>query len=156
MAYNVPAQLKSMKMIYWALSVAQVVLGTATYVLVSTGMLGSPDYSMALMFQKIAVVFIPGMMAAGYFLFKYQLSKINAALPLENKLKRYYALILVRGALFEIAFFYCCVAALVTKVLLFLWIAPVVFLVFLMLRPTPEGITNDLQLTHADSSKLNS
>jgi hypothetical protein len=42
----------------------------------------------------------------------------------------------------------------VTNVVLFLWIAPTVFFVFLLLRPTPEGITADLKLTAADRDKL--
>jgi hypothetical protein len=136
------------------MAVGQLVLGVVSYVLISTGSSGAPDYSMALTFQKIAVIFVPSMMALGYFLFKYQLSRIDPELQLEDKLKRYFALILVRGALFEIAFFYCCVAALVTGVSLFLWIAPVVFLVFLLLRPTPEAIAADLRLNSADRSKL--
>ena len=154
--YNIPGQLRSIKMIYWAMSVSQLILGVASYVLISTGTLGAPDYSMAMIFQKIALVFVPTMMAIGYFLFRYQLSRLDRRLPFEDKLKRYFGFILVRAALLELAFFYCCVAALVTKVLLFLWIAPVVFFVFLLLRPTPEGITADLELAPVDSNKLRS
>ena len=153
-SYNIPGQLRSIKMVYWAMAVGQLMLGVISYVLISTGTLGSPDYSLALTFQKIALIFTPSMMAAGYFLFKYQLSRLDMKLALENRLRRYFAFILVRAALFEFAFFYCCVAALTTKVLLFLWIAPVVFFVFLLLRPTPEGIAVDLQLSQADSRKL--
>jgi hypothetical protein len=141
-------------MVYWAMAVGQLILGVVSYVLISTGTLGTPDYSLAMTFQKIALIFIPLMMAAGYFLFKYQLSRVDLKIPLEDKLKRYFTLILVRGALFELAFFYCCVAALTTRVSLFLWIAPVVFFIFLLLRPTPEGITVDLQLSQNDSRKL--
>jgi len=151
---NIAGQLKSFKTVYWAMAVSQVILGTACYVLISTGMLGKPDYSLALMLQKVALILIPSMMALGYFLFKYQLSRLDPKLPLDDKLKRYLALVLVRGALFEFAFLFCCVAALVTNVLLFLWIAPVVFFVFLLLRPVPEGIATDLQLSQADSNKL--
>jgi len=141
-------------MIYWAMALGQVVLGTASYVLISMGMLGTADYSIAMTFQKIGLIFIPSMMALGYFLFRYQLSRLDLKLPLEEKLKRYFSFILVRGALFEVAFFYCCVAALATKVLLFLWIAPIVFLVFLLMRPAPQGIASDLQLNPGDINKL--
>lgn len=151
---NIPTNLKTFTMIYWAMAVGQLVLGVVSYVLVSTGSLGPPDYSLALTFQKIAVVFIPAAMTAGYFVFKYQLKKVSPQLPLDDKVKRYFSLVLVRAALFEVAFFYCCAAALVTKVQLFLWIAPVVFLVFLLLRPTPESIAADLELSPADRNKL--
>ena len=152
--YNIQGQMRSFKMIYWAMALVQVIFGTASYVLVATGMIGKPDYSLAMIFQKVALIFVPAAMAAGYFLFRFQLSRLDPKLPLEDKLKRYFTLILVRAALFEVAFFYCCVAALVTHVLLFLWIAPVVFFVFLLLRPTPEGISADLQLSPADSNKI--
>lgn len=141
-------------MVYWAMAVGQLVLGVVSYVLISTGMFGTPDYSLALAFQKIALLFIPSMMAIGYFLFKYQLSRVDPGLPLEGKLRRYFGFILLRGAFFEFAFVYCCIAALVTKVLLFLWIAPVVFFVFLLLRPTPMGISSDLQLNPGDTARV--
>lgn len=156
MAIPVKTNLKSMTMVYWAMSIGQLIFGVVSYVLVSTGTLGAPDYSVAMTFQKIALVFIPAMMAIGYFLFRYQLSRLDPKLSLEDKLKRYFSFILVRAAFLELGFFYCCVAALVTKVQLFLWIAPVVFFVFLLLRPTPEGIANDLQLSPGDSNKLRS
>lgn len=151
---NVSTQIRGFKTIYWALSVIQLVVGVGCYAMISTGILGSPDYSAALTFQKIALIFIPGAMAAGYFLFRGQLSRVDSKLSLEEKLKKYFGLALVRAALFEVAFFYCCVAAFVTKVLIFLWIAPVVFFVFLLLRPTPENIINDLQLNPSDSGKV--
>ena len=151
---NIPGQLKSFTLMYWAMALGQLIFGVVSYVLVSTGVLGAPDYSLAMTFQKIAVVFVPGMMAAGYFLFRYRLSQLDARQPLEVRLKRYFGLILVRAALFELAFLYCCVAAIVTRVQLFLWIAPVVFFVFLLLRPTPQGIASDLQLNPGDANKL--
>jgi len=151
---NIPGQLKTFQLMYWALAVSQLIMGIASYVLISTGMTGEPDYDLAMMFQKISVVFIPGAMAIGYFLFRYMVSRLDTKLSLEERIKKYFSYILIRGALFEVGFLYCCVAALVTSVQLFLWIAPVIFFVFLMLRPTPDGMTSDLKLAPADSNKL--
>jgi hypothetical protein len=136
------------------MAVAQVLLGTISYVLIVTGTLGKADYTLALVLQEIALLLIPLSMAVGYFLFRYMLSRLDRQLPLEEKVKKYFSFTLIRGALFEIGFLFCCAAALITKVELFLWIAPIVFLVFLLVRPTPEGMTTDMQLSQADSSKL--
>jgi hypothetical protein len=141
-------------MVYWAMGVVQLIFGVAVYAIVSMGMTGPPNYDLALTLQKIMLIFIPASMAIGYFLFRYLLSKVDKSLPLIQKFKRYFSLILIRAAFFEAAFFFCGVAALITNVLMFLWIAPVVFFVFLLLRPTPEGTAADLELSPADSNML--
>jgi hypothetical protein len=152
--YNIPGQLRSFKFVYAAMAIVQLVFGGVVYGLLSTGMLGVPDYTLALTFQKIALIFIPLAMAVGYFLFRYLVTRIDPKLPLDDRLKRYFSVTLVRAALFEVAFFYCCVAALVTHVSLFLWITPIIFLLFLIMRPSPEAIATDLHLSPDDSSKL--
>jgi hypothetical protein len=151
---NVQAQVKQLNIVYWALALPQVVFGGISYLLVSQEIVGAPDYTMALTFQKIALIFVPAAMAAGYFLFKFQVSKVDQKLSLDQKLKQYMSLMVVRAALFEVAFFFCCVSALATGVVLFLYMAPIVFLVFLLLRPTPVGIANDLQLSQSDANQI--
>ena len=146
--------MRSMKLVYWAMALVQVVFGVAVYAIISMKMMGAANYDLALTLQKILMIFAPAAMAVGYFLFRYMLSKLDKKLPLTEKIKRYFSLVLVRAALFEAAFLFCGVAALVTQVLLFLWIAPVIFFVFVLLRPTPEGLAADLDLTPADRNKL--
>ncbi len=136
------------------MSLVQVVFGTAVYVIISMGMMGTPDYDLALTLQKILLIFVPAAMAAGYFLFRYQISKLDKNLTLLEKVKRYFSFVLIRAALLEAAFLFCGVAALVTHVMLFLWIAPVIFFVFLLLRPTPETLATDLDLAPAERNKL--
>jgi hypothetical protein len=143
-----------MKVVYWAMALVQVFFGVAVYAIVTLGMMGTPDYDLALTLQQILLFFVPASMAAGYFLFRYMLSRIDKKLALGEKIKKYFALILIRAALFETAFFFCGVAALITGVQLFLWIAPVIFFVFVLLRPTPEGMAADLELSSADCNKL--
>jgi hypothetical protein len=152
---NLPAQMRSMKLVYWAMSLVQVVFGVTVYVIISMSMLGAPNYDMALTFQKILLIFVPASMAMGYFLFRYMLSRLDKSVPLLEKVRRYFSFVLIRAAFFEAAFIFCGVAALVTQVIVFLWIAPVIFFVFLLLRPTPEGMAADLQLSPADRNKLN-
>lgn len=147
-------QLRTMKLVYWAMALVQVVFGVAVYVIISVGLMGKPDYDLALTLQKVLLVFVPGAMAIGYFVFRYLLSKMDKKLPIAEKVKRYFSLILIRAALLEAAFLFCAVAALITGVQLFLWIAPVIFFVFLLLRPTTEGLAVDLELSPDDRNKL--
>ncbi len=151
---NLPGQLRSMKMVYWAMSLVQVVFGVAVYAIISLDMTNKPDYDFAMVLQKVLLFFVPAAMAVGYFLFRYMLSKLDKSIPLMLRVKKYFSFILIRAAFFEVAFFFCGVAALITHVMLFLWIAPVIFFVFLLLRPTPEGIAADLELSPADRNKL--
>lgn len=151
---KISGQLRTMKMMYWAMALVQVFFGVAVYVIISMGVLGKPNYDMALILQKILLILVPALMAVGYFMFRYLLSKFDKKLPLASKVKSYFTLVLIRAALFEAAFFFCGVAALITGVQLFLWIAPVIFFVFLLLRPSPEGIAADLELSPADRNKL--
>ncbi len=97
---------------------------------------------------------IPGLLAAGYFLFKYQLRQIDPKAKLAEKVKQYFSFVLIRSALFEVAFFICCVSALVTGVELFLYMALVPFMLFLLMRPNPSDLQNDLQLSDFDLSQI--
>jgi hypothetical protein len=150
----IAGQLRTMKLVYWAMALVQVVFGVGVYAIISVGMMDKPDYELALVLQGILLPAVPIAMAAGYFLFRYQLSKVDRKLSVAEKVKKYFALVLIRAAFLEMAFFFCGVSALITGVQLFLWIAPVVFFVFLLLRPTPEGMVADLELSPADRNKV--
>ncbi len=151
-----PVQTKfnQIKIVFLGLALGQLFAGGGIAFAIYNGMFGEPDYSQAIALQQVAMLLVPGGMAAGYFIFKVQVKSIAKNLPLDQKLNRYLAAMVVRGALFELPFLFCCVAALITAELLFLYIAPVIFFVFLLLRPTVEGITTDLDLSHAERSKL--
>ena len=151
---NLTKQFKTFQAIYWIMAAGQLVVGMACYFLITTGTLGAADYTMAVMLQEVALIFIPVCMATGYFLFRYLLQKIDPKSTLEEKLKKYSVFIIVRGAFFEAAFLYCCVASLITHVDLFLYMAPIVFLLFLLLRPALEAMCNDLQLTESDRIRV--
>ena len=151
---KIAGQVRTMKLVYSAMAVVQAIFGGVVYGLIKGGMMGKPDYNFAITLQKVLLFAIPGLMAAGYFVFRFLLSKIEKNLSLEDKVKRYFSLVLVRAGLFEGAFFLCAVTALITGVELFLWIAPVLFLVFLLMRPTAAGMAVDLELSPADRSRL--
>jgi hypothetical protein len=148
---NGKERVKQLNLVYKAMGVMQVVLGVAVYFLIRNE---RPDYNLAILFQKISLVMVPGLMAAGYFLYKYLLGKVDMKLRVEGKVQRYFSLIIIRAAFFESAFLFCCIAAMITRVELFLYMAPITFLLFLMLRPNPADMRSDLQLSDSDAIKL--
>jgi len=139
-------QLASMRLIYYAMAAPIIVLTTITYFLVSTGALGQPDYSIAITLQTVAMVVVPSCLAGGYFVFRSGLGKIEAKLPLTQKLQKYFVLLMIRSAIFEAGFLFCFVATILTREMLFLMSAPIMLFVFLLLRPNVVAISADLNL----------
>lgn len=150
---NVKDKVKQLNLVYKVMGAMQVMIGIVMYLLINQGIL-LPDYGAAVMLQKIAMVLVPGLMAAGYFSFKYLLARLDMSLRLEQKVQRYFSLILVRAAFFECAFLFCCIAAAITGVELFLYMTPIAFLLFLLLRPNPADMRSDLQLSDSDAVTL--
>jgi hypothetical protein len=150
---NVKEKVKQLSLVYWMMGITQVIAGVVIYLLIKNGVL-LPDYSAAVLLQKIAMFVVPGLMAAGYFAFKYLLSKIDMNQRLDEKVQRYFSLIMIRAALFELAFLFCCVAAAITGVELFLYMAPIAFLLFLLMRPNPADMKSELQLNESDYIRL--
>lgn len=143
-----------MRLVYYAMAAPIIIFSGIAYFLVSTSALGQPDYSLAIVFQQVAMIVVPVCLAAGYFVFKSGVKKIDANLPLKQKLQKYFVLLLIRGAIFEASFLFCFVATLLTKEVLFLAAAPIVLFIFLLLRPNTVSIMSDLELQQADRKLL--
>jgi hypothetical protein len=148
---NVKEKVKNLNLVYKVLAATQLLMGLAVYFLVKGQ---KPDYSAAITLQKIGLLIVPGLMAAGYFLFKYMLGRVDMSSRLEEKVNRYFTLIIMRAAFFEAAFVFCCIASAITHVELFLYMAPIAFLLFLLLRPNPADMRSDMQLTEPDAARL--
>jgi len=149
-------QLASMRLIYYSMTAPIIVLSGVLYFLISAGELGQPDYSMALPLQTAAMIIVPACLAAGYFVFKSGLGKIDSKLPVSEKLQKYFVLLVIRGAMFEAGFMFCFVATILTRELLFLTAAPIIFFLFLLLRPNAESMSSDLGLPPSERSLLES
>jgi hypothetical protein len=148
------AQLSSMRMVYYAMAAPIIAFSAIVYFLVETGALGQPDYSLAPLLQTIAMIVIPGSLAAGYFVFKAGASKLDSKLPLLEKLRKYFVLVMIRSAIFEAGFLFCFIAVVLTRELLFLTAAPIILFIFLLLRPTGESIAVDLKLAGNEKAQV--
>lgn len=154
MEANIKNMVRTQQIIYMAQATVLFLFGAVVYYLVTSGSLGKPDYTNAVVFQTIIVVLVPVSIAAGYFIFKYMAQRIDRKMPLAEKLKKHLSLIIIRNALLEVPGLFCCVAAFLTVDILFLAGVPVILLVFLVLRPTPDTMAVDLQLNANEKKQL--
>jgi len=149
-------QIASMRMVYYAMAAPIIIFPAIAYFLIETGALGEPDYSLAPLLQTIAIILVPLCIGAGYFFFRTSAGRVDSKLPLSEKLRRYFAALMVRSAIFEGGFIFCFVATILTREILFLAVAPVLLFIFLLLRPNTESIATDLNLSPSEKSLIES
>lgn len=151
---NIKKMVQTQQVIYLAQATVLFLFGAVVYYLITSGSLGKPDYTNAVIFQTIIVVLVPVSIAAGYFIFRYMAARIDKKATLPDKLKKHLSLVIIRNALLEVPGLFCCVAAFLTVDILFLAGVPVILLVFLLLRPTPDTMAVDLQLNAQEKKQL--
>lgn len=133
-----------------------IIFAFVVYLLVSNNSPADRDYEGAALFQTIIIAMVPGGLLAGYFFFKAKVARMTPSLPLESRLRQYLTLVLIRSALFEVPFFFCCVATFITGEILFLSATPVILFIFVLLRPNAGSIAEDLRLTSSERKEIES
>jgi hypothetical protein len=101
----------------------------------------------------VSVILISGLVLA-YVVFRLLLRQIKPSLRLQEKMPRYARALLVRSALIEIPGLLASIAAYITANIHFLAVSLLVFIIFIMLRPTRSTITNDLSLSPKERALL--
>lgn len=145
---------RTINIIYLAQLVAIIALALVAYFLIQQGSLGPENNSLALSFQKIIMFVIPLSLAVGYFLFRIFIRSLRPEMPLTYKMKRYFIANLIRSAFLEIPGLFLSVAALITAHQLFLYIVPLILLLFILFRPTRSIIAQELNLDANERAKL--
>lgn len=145
---------RTINLIYGAQLVAIIVLAMVAYFLIQQGSLGPENNSLALSFQKVIMVVIPLSLGAGYFLFRIFIRSLRPEMPLTYKMKRYFTANLIRTAFLEIPGILVSVAALITAHQLFLYIVPLILVLFVLFRPTRSVIAQELNLNANERAKL--
>jgi len=112
------------------------------------------DEDFAQVLQYVLLVLTPAGIGAGYLVFKQQLAAIQTNATLRGKLNRYQTAILIRSACLELPGLFGAVAAMITGVNYFLLFTTVIIVIFVLVRPTPFTITNDLGLSQVERSIL--
>jgi hypothetical protein len=101
----------------------------------------------------VPIIMIVGL-AGAYFIFRLMLGKIDKALPLKNKMPKYAQALLVRSALLEMPGLFAGIAAYLSGQLMHLAGAMVIFMIFMLLRPSKASIAYDLQLSAKEKAEL--
>jgi hypothetical protein len=84
---------------------------------------------------------------AAHFLYHFQLSKVDASLPLQKKMPKFIGIVLIRSACMELPALLASIAYFLTGNVYLLAIPVLTAVVFFLLRPTPDSIAEDLKLT---------
>jgi hypothetical protein len=149
------ALLSGLNIIYLSLASVMTIFGLVVFYLNYSGSNAvAPDNDFAQILQYVLFGLVPLGIATGYFVFKQQLSSIEPTLTLKRKLIRYQIAILIRSAFLEVPGLFATVAAMITGVNTFLLFTVMIVVIFILLRPTPSSIANDLGLSQSDKNIL--
>lgn len=139
--------IKRIRTIYFALVGIIVLLSVVSFLLVQYRVMGSENNTMAMEWLRILLLVIPMSMATGYFIFRVKLKRVKQGDLMESKLQQYFTAALLRMIFFGIPGFLLSLAALTSAQFLFLAIVPLILLVFLLTRPFPQTIADELNLS---------
>ncbi len=135
---------------------AQLIFAAVVYYVNSTSRITSVEEADNLnkLFQFIIPAFILASYIGGSIMVKTQLKTLKAKPALADKLQGYRALVLMRLALLEVPSLFSIVCFVLTSNYLYLGLAALIMIVFLLNRPTLYRTVNDLELTPMDRTLL--
>ena len=145
--------IRNLNIIYFAQVMMLVAFSMVALYMYASGQLAEKTDEDNIFLYAVPVLTIV-FLAAGYFIFNILISKIDSSLKLTEKLTRYQVAVIVRSALMESAGLLAAVATIITGKIFFLGATMLVLVLFLLLRPTPYGITEDLKLSSEEKNEL--
>jgi hypothetical protein len=89
-----------------------------------------------------------------YFIFRFLLKKIDKSLPLQQKMPRYARALLTRSFLIELPGLLASISAYIAGNLHFLAVSLLIFVIFMILRPSRTSIAADLNLSPKERAML--
>jgi hypothetical protein len=101
----------------------------------------------------VPVVLLTGM-AASYFIFRVMIKRIDPKDKLQHKLPKYASALIVRSALLELPGLFAAIIAYLTLRPYYLGGSLMMFLIFILLRPSLYTLTEDLKLTTREKELL--
>ena len=93
--------------------------------------------------------------SASHYLYNFQLSKLDPNLDLRKKLPKYIGILLIRSACMELPSLLACIVFFLTGNYYLLFIPIFTAIVFVLLRPTPTSVAEDLKLSDKERKHLN-
>jgi hypothetical protein len=145
---------KSINIIYFALLGGQIMFLAVVFIIAKDVIMTKELKAMSNLFIIVVPVFAFGGLAAGRFMFRNMLNKVDKKESLYEKLKKYRTALILKFALHEGPVLFSIVFYLLTQNQFFLGIAAILIMFFLFIRPTKEKIIQDLELNSSEGNML--
>lgn len=147
--------LKQLNILFFAQAGVLLVFTIIIYGLVTLGKIGpssDPDLTDLLTYILMAVIVI--CFSSAHFAYQVIINKIDHTLPLTKKMPRYLGPLLIRSAMLEIPGLLAAIVFFLSGNIYLLLIPLFVAIVFFLLRPTADGIAQDMRLSPEDTVLL--
>lgn len=147
--------LKHLNIMFFAQAGAMLFFSFIIFGLVELGKIApSSDPELTDTFSYILMAVIIICFSSAHFVYQVMVNKIDHTLPLTKKMPRYLGPLLIRSAMLEIPGLFAAIVFFLTGNIYLLLIPLFIAIVFFLLRPTAEGIAQDLRLSPADAALL--
>ena len=142
---TIRSYLTTLKLLYASLLMSILIfLAIAYWMVTSNETPADASLEEILMFTTLGAA-LAGL-AAGYFVFKSLIAKIPPTATLKTKLMEYQKAVIIRFACLEFPAMLGIVSAIITGGLTFFYVPAALIFIFIMLRPTPQAVIEDLAL----------
>ena len=154
MNHNFTAEVRSLKVVHFAMVVGQVFFMAIVFFLAYTKELDINNADLNRVFIYLVPVIAAGGCIASIWMFRIRLKIAKSMSDLQVKLMAYRSALVIRYAIIEGVSIFAIVISLVTGKLLYLGIAGILILYFLALLPGIERIASDLELNPEEKQLL--
>jgi hypothetical protein len=144
---------RSITILYFGLLIGQVAFAAITLYL-NLGLLFQPDDSLRDIFIYIVPIFVVNGFVTGHLIYKSRLKKIKNYSSLTSKMGEYRSAMIIRFAMLEGASLFAIIVYLLTADLIFMAMTGLIVAYFIILKPTVDKITMDLELNSTERLKI--
>jgi hypothetical protein len=144
---------KSLSILYFGLLIGQIVFSAITLYL-NLELNFQADDSLSGIFIYIVPIFVVNGFVTGHLIFKSRLKKIKTYDTLTAKMGDYRGIAIIRFAMLEGASLFAIIIYLVTADLIFMAMAGLIVLYFIIIKPTVDSVSMDLELDPTEKAKL--
>lgn len=141
--------------LYFAQAATMFIFTAVVFGLVYSGTsVPAAEQSQMQMFTYVLLVAVVVGFTAAHFLYRFQVSKLDASIDLRKKLPKYIAILLIRSACMELPALFAGIIFFLTGNYYLLTIPLFTVVVFFLLRPTPQSIAEDLNLSDKERKRI--
>ena len=145
--------IRSLILVYFGLLTGQIVFAVITFA-VNKQLMEPMAEDLRVVFIYIVPVFVINGFVTGQLIYRNRLRKIKRLDTLASKLGEYKSAFMIRLAMLEGAFLFAIIIYLLTADLIFMGMSGIIIAYFLVLRPTIDRISADMELNSTERMKL--